>query len=228
MKNSPLRLLPLVLGLATAAHAQVFLIDFGPNATTSTGWNNLTGASSTSVSISLVASDGSATTAQLITSVSPNHFTNAGTTSATTTAFGAFPSTAVGDFLASSNTSTVLTITGLDPSRSYSFEFFASRSGGPGTRTTDYTLTNGGRTASALTSLDAGDNISNTSIISSFTPSTEGQIVLTLTRGAGNTVGFTYLNAMTITTSPVPEPASFAGLAGLGALGFVATRRRRS
>lgn len=225
MKNSPLRLISLALGLATIAHAQVFLIDFGPTSTTATGWNNLTGASSTSVSINLVTSTGLATSSQLITTATPNHFTNSGTSSATSTAFGAFTSTAVGDFLASSSLSTVLTITGLDPTKTYTFEFFASRSTGAGTRTTDYTLTNGGRTDPAVTSLDAGDNISNTSIIASFAPSLQGDVVLTLTRGAGNTANFTYINAMTITA--IPEPSAFAAIAGFGALGFGATRRRR-
>lgn len=218
----------LSLGVASAA-AQVFLVDFGSTTTDTTGWNNVTGASGVSVSFDLVDSTGAASNVSLIVAASPNSFTNVGTTSATSTGFGAFPSTAVSDFLASNNVTTILTITGLDPTKTYTFEFFASRATGAGTRGTVYTLTNDGLTSAASSFLEAADNVSNTASISAFAPSAGGQIVLTLTRGAENTSGFTYLNAMTITveTSQVPEPSSFAALAGVGAIGFVALRRRR-
>lgn len=47
---------------------------------------------------------------------------------------------------------------------------------------------------------------------------TAGGLLFTFTESTGNLV----------ITSAVPEPASFAALAGLGILGFAATRRRRS
>lgn len=217
----------LTLGLAAAstAHAQTFLVDFG-STLSSPNWNNVPGASGTPVAYNnLVTSTGVVTTVNMTISGTTNE---SATGSFATTGFGDFTTSSVTDYLASSNTTSTISLSGLDPTKTYTFEFFASRNGG-GDRTTVYTLSNGGFTSTAFTSLDAALNASTTSVVSSYTPSLTGNITIDLTRGAANSVGFTYINAMIVTTdaSAIPEPSSFAALAGLGALSCVGLRRRR-
>ncbi|MES2469991.1 MAG: PEP-CTERM sorting domain-containing protein [Verrucomicrobiota bacterium] len=122
--------------------------------------------------------------------------------------------------------SATLTFSGLDVTgaTSYSFDFFASRTGVTDNRETEYAVA-GLTTVSAF--LNASANVSEIATVSNMIPTAGGTITLTVDPGPNNnnTNGFYYLGAFRLTTAPVPEPSS-AGLLILGAAG--ALRRRRS
>lgn len=232
----------IAIGFASFAnvHAQTIYIDFGNSAgvaSTASGWNAVTGASGTDVTYSnLVNSTGAATSVSML--VAGGSFTNAGagvaggTTGFTSTASGfthTFITAATNDYLASSNASGTLTFSNLDPAKTYTFEVFASRSGGVSDkRAATYTLSNGGLTSNLAFNLEANNNVSLTSFGASFAPSALGVISLTITKQAGNnTAGFFYIDALAVSASAIPEPSSYAGVAGVGALGLGLLRRRR-
>lgn len=215
------------------ATAQTIYLDFGLGAVPSSGWNSF-GSSSTAFSISNLVDSTNATTSVGL-DVNGGFGTTgsgvaAGVTSFTSTASGEthdFAAGAVSDYLAGT-TSGVFTFTGLDVGKTYTLEFFSSRSNPGGGRNTQFVVSNGGASGNVTLTLDAGDNVSGTVYASSFAPSVSGTISVTLT-AVSPTNGFYYINAAAITanTSTVPEPSAFALVAGAAGLGLCVLRRRR-
>jgi hypothetical protein len=222
----------LIASAATASAQQTIQIDFGSNTPTPASgtpgatWNNVT-IKTGSVGI-LKDSDGTNTSVSLALGAGSLAFTDGAATAASGVNVPGFPTTALNDFLAGNTTVTpTLIFTGLDITKSYTFNIFASRST-TDNRTTVYTFSNDESvlTDNVSVSLNASGNVSTTALVSSFAPSASGVITLTLSRDVGNTV-FTYINAMTITAvSNVPEPSTYAAISGLIGLGFCVMRRR--
>ena len=144
---------------------------------------------------------------------------------------------ATGDYWFTGSGTASFTLSGLDNSKTYDFKFFGSRFGtqtGTSQLITTYSVDGLGAAVSsaALTTSGAGigaggynGNNNNTVSITAITPDT-GSVVISFTPTQG---AFSYLNAMEITvTSAIPEPGTYAALAGAGALIFVALRRRRT
>ena len=99
--------------------------------------------------------------------------------------------------------------TGLDGFYNYTFTFDANGVSG----SVDYD-----HTTAAIT-----DGV-NFLVLSNVSPDINGDIVLTLGNEGAYGAGF---SALQITTSTIPEPSTYAALAGALALGLVAYRRRR-
>jgi hypothetical protein len=119
----------------------------------------------------------------------------------------------------------VLDLSGLDGSgaTSYTFTFFASRTGVSDNRETQYSiagLNNG------VGLLNAAANTSNVAVVSGIVPTAGGTIEISVMKGPANNngSGFFYLGAMKIDSVPVPEPTTMALLGGAAIL--VAVRRR--
>ncbi|HBL78096.1 MAG: hypothetical protein A2W90_13495 [Bacteroidetes bacterium GWF2_42_66] len=85
----------------------------------------------------------------------------------------------------------VFTLTGLDPSRKFSFDFFCSRDdgGGSGTRQVSFTI---GQTT---VSQNAYGNTGTISTIEDVSPSASGEITISMTKPAN---GYAYINAMIV------------------------------
>lgn len=222
----------LALGLASVACAQTIYIDFGSTAA-GPGWNSI-GSSGTAYTVSNLVDSTNAVTSISMAINGGFGSTGAGVASGvaafTSTASGqthVFVGGAVGDYLAGT-TSGEVTFSGLDADKTYTLEFFSSRASAGAGRTTQFTVSNSGTTSDSVVTLNAGDNVSNTAFVTGFTPSASGELKVSLTAIAP-TNGFYYLNALALTaeTAAIPEPSSFAALAGLGALGMVGLRRRR-
>lgn len=130
---------------------------------------------------------------------------------------GAFTSTGV---------STTLTLSSLTAGNTYYFQWWTndSRTGSASGRTVTAT------TGSSFVTLDSNTSAANTvglgqfSIGSFVADATSQAIVFTGTAG----VQISAFQVRDLGVVAVPEPSSFAALAGLGALGFVALRRRRA
>lgn len=222
------------LGFASCAAAQTTIyVDFGSGSVAGSGWNTIGSSGSAYTVSNLVNSANVATTVGLDVNGSFSS-TGAGVASGiaafTSTASGqthTFVAGSVGDYLAGT-TAGVFTFTGLDTTKTYTIEFFASRASGGAGRNTQFVVSNAGLSADSTVTLNAGDNVSNTAFVAGFAPSAGGQLTITVSAIAP-TNGFHYLNALALTAVPaaVPEPSAFAALAGLGALGAVALRRRR-
>lgn len=117
------------------------------------------------------------------------------------------------------------TLSNLDPGSFYTFTVYASRMAVSDNRTGTYTAT-GLNIVSG--DLNASNNASLTLTLLNVRPNAEGTIVFDIQEATGvntNGNGFTYLNALTLASSPVPEPSSAAALAGAAALIHIATRR---
>ncbi len=225
-------LLAMVL-TAVSAHAQTIYLDFGLGSTPPSGWNSF-GSSGTSFSLSnLVDSTNAATSIGL--DVNGGFSTTGsgvalGVAAFTSTASGEthdFAAGAVSDYLAGT-TSGVFTFTGLDVTKTYTLEFFSSRSNPGGGRNTQFVVSNGGVSSNTTLLLDAGDNVSDTVYATAFAPSVTGTISVTLT-AVTPTNGYYYINAaaLTVNTSNVPEPSSYALIAGAAGLGLCVAGRRR-
>lgn len=245
---NPMRLNPLKAVLASLAgfcflpslSAAVFLLDFGGTNTTGTGaapndpvntWNNvtLTVAQNNAGQLSnLVTTTGTASTVSL-QMVSRFNGDNADGTQASPL----YPTNATRDSLYGNtgvfnnltNVFPAFKITGLDAGSVYIFTFFASRMNVGDNRETQYDVAGA---SSAVTFLNAANNIDNTATVSGIAPDANGEIAISLTPGSNNNNGatrFTYLGVLKIESLPVPEPATgVLALAGLLVLG----RRHRN
>lgn len=185
-------------------------IDFSNTNITSGNWNNVNSStvSQTGISVSLINSVGTNTGAILSVTDTFNQVNENGTTSPTTTIF---PSSATRDsffgnfttFNGVIETSGGMEITGLDPSKYYTFKIFASRTGVTDNRETQYTIT-GNTTISAT--LNASNNVGDTANIYNIQPDTTGKLTLSVTKGANNnnSSGFFYLGAIQMIKTSLP------------------------
>jgi hypothetical protein len=114
----------------------------------------------------------------------------------------------------------VLTLTGLNPTATYDFTFFGSRTGVSDNRETKYDVLG---TGFAL--LDTANNTANVAAVLGATSDAFGNLTVNVTKGPNNnnSSGFFYLGAMQIVA--VPEPSSMA-LAVLGGFGLMIAGRR--
>jgi len=206
------------------AGVQSFLFDFGPaNAITTNGpapgdplnrWNNVTdaiGASTTGQLTNLITTAGTATDISLAMVSRFNGVNENGTTAST-----AFPAAASRDslygntelFNSRSNVFPGFMLTNLNPARTYSFTFYASRTGVSDNRETTYTVSGQN---SGLATLNAANNLDNTATVPGIVPDTNGAITISLAPAANNdnSFHFTYLNAMRMDAVPEQEPIVF-------------------
>jgi hypothetical protein len=194
---------------------QEFLVDFGTTPTTNalSGkiWNNWTNGGQ--VLSNIVASSGTSTgyTLYYNTDVSWN------------TGFGVLPNPALGVFneanvlidgvytTSSLTNGATLTIAKLNPNNAYTLQLFGSRDATE-TRATLYTLTGANTVSGTLTNSGMGlggpgTNYNNSNILTfpNLHPSHDGLITLNYKVTQG---GFGYLNALRVTTTNYPSPAS--------------------
>jgi hypothetical protein len=227
---SSVRILAGVMGLgvlasATVSQAAVAYIDFGPTATTATGWSNFTTIVSTPAITNAQSTAGTATTWDFAT----GGWTTAGTSGKPVfegnaeTVFGGTVGSASSDFFGVQNAAVgTLTISDLSPLETYTITVFASRNA-TGDRTGLYTVT--GLTGPQSQTLNASQNSFNYLTFSNVAPAVNGTITLTTALGQGNDQTYAYLNAVKVESAPVPEPAAL-GLLGVAACGLL--RRRRA
>jgi len=141
------------------------------------------------------------------------------------------------------NSAATMTLSGLNPAITYDLELFssyASGSGGRGSAIMTMTDANGAvegfnvfpdPDTSLGTSVNWVTNIEGTNGAEGWigwfgmTPNASGEITLDIAMGSDDINPRGALNAMQITA--VPEPATYAALTGLLALGLVIWRRRR-
>ncbi len=193
---------------------QELLFDFGGATITATGpqpndpanaWNNITttiGMSGTAQATSLVTSSNQPSGIKLSML---SRFANVNENG--TTAFPSLPMNATRDSLygntelysGASNVFPRFKLTGLDPTKRYSFEFYASRMGVTDQRETGYTL-EGLNTGFAA--LEAANNVSNRARVFGIKPTALGEITVSIapTTNNNNAYHFTYLGMMKLTT----------------------------
>jgi len=213
--------LALLLSLGSV-NAGVILVDIGSTTQTTSGqpeaWNNLTDyALNGTVAGGLVDTTGANTTYQL--TITTSGFTgpaaNDGSGNQTLT-----PTTASYDSFFGGGTASVLRLSNLDTSLTYSFTFFGSVFRNDSTnRNTAYTV--GSQTVSLQTRNNAA-TWSNT--ISGIAPDVNGNIDITIARGAGNTGSSYLINILKVESVPEPSHAVLS-LAGVS---LMTLRRRRA
>jgi hypothetical protein len=217
----------LMLGSMTSIAATTILIDFGVTFTTtnpSTGghyWNNVsggpggpysliddTGASlTTTVSLATIAGSASQNGGSGAPAPSPNPYY--------------LPST-YNDYIYIQNgaANTRITFSNLALTSTYTFKFYASRTGAGATENFAVAGANSGN-------VSVNPN-NNTTIVqvADIAPTAGGQVVINWTNTANQ---FAYLNFMEIVGTPVPEPSTVASMIlGGGLLAFTLRFRRRS
>lgn len=190
-----------VTAQAVPVVSQEVRVDFGSGSLAlPSGWNNGRGLLK-SGSVGLVSSAGAQSGYSLVTVTGFNNINSNGTTAASSTL--AIPSVASQDSFYGNDVTwegavapkAVLELRGLDPSRTYRLEFFASRMSSDGTnRDTLYRMT-GASTVSA--SLNATNNTSQIAV-GSLKPSAAGVIRIEILKGASNNnpYGFYYLGSL--------------------------------
>jgi hypothetical protein len=242
----------LVLCAGSEAQGAVVLIDYGTTSgsTSSAGgntWNTVSTAGATAIVDTAGASVGSHT----VTSgtFGSNGGSGAGGLGAPSSALlgNLAVASATDDYLFS-NPGFTVTLSGLNPNLYYSFEFVGSRfaTGNPDTRTTRYivtgsntgnaqvntTVVDGGATLSAAVTgsgqgntliYDGFDGTGGIPTVSNIIPTSLGVITFSTNLLAGNN---TYINALRITTSPIPEPTSLAAV-GVAACLVLGRRGKR-
>lgn len=165
-------------------------VNFGPAEAGLAGWNNANAQGTGSRFEALTDSTGTATTLAIEFTVG---FTNAATNGSSSSIWGMNSAISTSNF-SSNGADPVLTISGLNPGVTYTFQTFGSRAG-DGNRETVYTYA-GANSGSAT--LDAASNTTQIATVAGITPTPQGVVVLTISKSANNTAGFSYLNAMRI------------------------------
>ncbi len=209
---------------STQNGVQAFLFDFGSaTAGTTNGpapndsqnhWNNITeaiGCSPTGNLQGLTSATGQSTDAGFITLNPFNGVNENGSTSST-----ALPSNATRDslygntelFNTRSNIFPGFKLTSLNPARTYSFTFYASRTSAADNRETRYSVM--GLNSGAV-ALNPANNVDETAVVAAITPDAAGEITISLapTLNNDNAYHFTYLGAMRVDAVPRQEPVVF-------------------
>ncbi len=231
--NTP-KILVIVAALAaplTLVHGvtagDTFLVDFSnADGTTSGNWNN---SNSSGYSITnMIDTTGTASSIDLnfTTGVAQN-----GGFDVTGAPAPFDVATAYEDAIFLASGTTTFRISSLDTNYTYTLDFFGSRDS-TSTRVTAYTVYQqdpvSGTTVTLTTSgtgvggAGINHNISQTATVANFTPNGSGEIYVDITIDEGS---FGYLNAMSLTV--VPEPGTYAAVAGLLIGVFALIRRRR-
>jgi lysophospholipase L1-like esterase len=197
--------------------AQAILVDFGASATpTGTGpspddpvnaWNNVTdsiGAAVGSQVRNLVTTQNVPTGIDLVILTRFNGANTNGTLTSTL-----FPPDATRDslfgntetFSGLANVFPSFKLTGLDPTQTYDFTFYASRMGVTDNRETGYTVTGFN---SGFVALNASANVDKSVTLTGIAPTAEGEITISLAPTAANNNGnhFTYLGALKVEPTP--------------------------
>ncbi len=186
--------------------AETVFIDFGGGGSAQTataGWNNLTAVNPGSA---IALTDYQTQSASgLSLEFTTNFFaTNGG---GVTSAIGEFPSTAAQDsFYHSGSATPTLVLSGFDPTRTYDFDFMASRDGVGDARVARYTLTGA---ATQWTTLDASNNASQVASLTGLTPAANGTFTLVVAADPTNTNSsqYFYLGGLKITGHDATLPA---------------------
>lgn len=200
----------------------VILVDFGAAQTpaspdaNSNYWNTL--ASRDNTNFALRFADSAVYDSGILLSTSGFVDPSSGGTTSPQSSLGdlAISQATVDFFYINSSSTATITLSGLDSGMLYSFDFFGSRDHTQ-TRITTYTI--GGDSVNLQTSGSnlggAGVNMNNSTLatLSNIAP-VSGSISISVTLDSGD---FGYINAMQVTSAPVPEPSSalLLGLAGL-------------
>lgn len=209
----------LILFLLAAVPALVFsqqfcYVDFGENGSLSSGnWNNVvaTTRNQSGIVVNLNNDTGASTGITLTVDDSFDLTNNAGTTSPSASI--PFPASSTRDsffgstqnFNNNTNPTGGFTLSGLDPSKYYSFTIFASRTGVTDNRETQYVIT--GATATNTTVyLNTSNNTALTVDAFNIQPTAAGTITLVASPGPNNnnSTGFYYLGAMKLVISDTP------------------------
>lgn len=169
--------------------------DFGDSSLETPGWNNITDRINGTVE-NAIDINGSQTGVRVAITDSFDGLQTGGVI-----ASDLFPETVQRDtmWVAKATPDAEILISGLNPSQTFDFTFFASRTAS-NNRTTNYSIN--GNTVS----LNAANNRNQTVTITGASPGAAGEITLAVTCDAAATYG--YLGAMVITTDGVPS--SFA------------------
>jgi lysophospholipase L1-like esterase len=184
-----------------------FLVDFNLNTTTmpTTGnWNNINSAA-VSTPVAIIDDLGIASTIQIAVTDNFLQANDLGATQPSGTTI--YPASAIRDAVYGDNTNPtgVITFSGLDPQKLYSFDIIASRKDVTDNRETLYTAT--GSTTASVT-LNPSSNSSLSANVMDVMADANGTINLTVNKGVGNTnsSGFYYLNALKLNEKNVSVP----------------------
>ncbi|NCB67654.1 MAG: hypothetical protein EOM47_02250 [Bacteroidia bacterium] len=198
---------------ASAANASMF-IDFGENnpALMMEGnWNNVT--DHQAANTKLIDESGNATGITLaVTDPFYNGYNSSGTSVPTGNAAIFSGNAGADNFFGNgavwgttaANPEGIITFSGLNPAKFYSFKIFASRTGVTNIRDARYTMT--GLGADVSDTLNASNNTSRIAEISNVKPTAEGVIVFKTEAGPNNNSAekFYFLGAMKISVSDAP------------------------
>lgn len=174
-------------------------INFGPAEAGLDSWNNVNNQASGYRVDMLNDSTGNATTVSIEITTGFTHAANNGSNS---TIWDMNTAISTSNF-SSNGENPVLTISGLNPTATYSFQTFGSRAG-DGNRETTYTYA--GENSGSAT-IDAASNTSSVATVKGIKPTAQGVVVLTIGKSSNNTSGFSYINAMRIVAEKgEPQP----------------------
>lgn len=221
----------LLLG-SVGARANIILIDLGPSTGTGTVgptaspdtngnyWNNLTVINTTSP-LSLV----DTTNASTGISIDGSGWNGPGT-SGLSTGTGIYPATATNDYfyIPAGRTTDVLTLSGMDPSKLYTFTFLSSRNAtGNGPLTLTFTGLNGATVSGTDPNAVGGVANSTPFTTGALAPTASGIITVVGTTDGTDQADF---NVLEIDVVPEPSTVALALVGGLGLL-FAALRRKQ-
>ncbi|WP_269522194.1 PEP-CTERM sorting domain-containing protein [Coraliomargarita parva] len=232
----------LLLVSAASLSAETVFLDFGGSAgtfqETDTGngnyWNTV-GTSASSSSALVTSSNGASGITYTLTA-GFNGANSGGASSPSTALLGDFAvAEATSDYgyvqgFVGFSSSASITLSGLDPNATYVFTFFGSRSTTQ-TRETQYQVI--GDSTESVYLITSGTDIASDgvgdyndqTVVSTAEIAADGSNQIVINVGRGSTGDYGYLNAIQIAI--IPEPGTYALLAGLSGLVFMAFRRRR-
>jgi hypothetical protein len=209
--------------LCLPLHASIILVDFGfsNRLTSTTGWNNIywqpTEGGSSLVSLTnMVDSTGASTNFGM--SITTRGFIEP---SGDSNAITGIPSNATSDSFYGTGNASVVTLTNLDPTQTYSFKFYSAVNRPDGVNRTSKFSING-----QFVEINAYNNNGIwTDVIPNISPNAGGSIDINMSRGTGNTGSSYLLNIIHIETAPIPEPSA-AVLSGMALLPMLRRRRK--